>query len=159
MKSSIHMIAQAIAAPSSLEFNEDYEKVAHLVRGGESLEGLGQLYRCSVEDIVKWNRLPSAKVRQGQELVVYRPKFASATVGEVTPLPKKNIPLRPTNARDLKELPLSESKIKMLAYKYGFSELNKTGKYHYYQIRRRESLIDVADKFDDVTVDDLLKTK
>lgn len=153
-----HMVAQSIAGPSSMEFNPDFVRVNHIVRAGDSLEGLSRKYQCTVQTIMEWNRLPTSNVRPEQELVIYRPKNMSSKWKDMPSLPTLLRPVQINNLRDLEEeLPMSKADLLMSIRKYGYSQLTRSGKYYYYQIRRRESLADIADKFADVTIEDLMK--
>jgi len=43
----------------------------HTVKSGETLYAIAQIYKVTVDEIVKWNNLPSTNVYVGQVLVIY----------------------------------------------------------------------------------------
>lgn len=46
-------------------------KIRHTVKAGETLFAISQMYLVTIDDLVKWNSLPSAQVYIGQVLVIY----------------------------------------------------------------------------------------
>lgn len=46
-------------------------KIRHTVKAGETLLAISQMYLVTIDDLVKWNSLPSAQVYIGQVLVIY----------------------------------------------------------------------------------------
>jgi membrane-bound lytic murein transglycosylase D len=63
------------------------EKGYHQVRTGENLGLIAQKYKCSVEDIKKWNNLNNNTIQPGQKILVYEPKQDK----EIATSPAKNI--------------------------------------------------------------------
>jgi membrane-bound lytic murein transglycosylase D len=62
------------------------EKGYHQVRAGENLGLIAQKYKCSVEDIKKWNNLNNNTIQPGQKILVYEPKQDE----EIATSPAKN---------------------------------------------------------------------
>lgn len=46
-------------------------RIVHVVKRGETLSSIAPLYSVSVPQILKWNRLTSADVTEGSQLVIY----------------------------------------------------------------------------------------
>lgn len=51
---------------SAVEPNSEY----HIVKAGETLYGIGRMYKVSVDQIMKWNNLTSSALNVGQKLLV-----------------------------------------------------------------------------------------
>jgi membrane-bound lytic murein transglycosylase D len=49
----------------------ELKTIRHTVKAGETLYAISQAYKVSVDEIVKWNNLPSPQVYVGQVLVIY----------------------------------------------------------------------------------------
>jgi len=56
---------------------DDKFRSTYVVAKGDRIENLANLFKCSVEDIVKWNNLSSTQVFVNQELIVYLPSELS----------------------------------------------------------------------------------
>lgn len=46
-------------------------RIVHVVKRGETLSSIAPLYSVSVPQILKWNRLSSAEITEGSQLVIY----------------------------------------------------------------------------------------
>lgn len=55
----------------------DKFRSTYVVAKGDKIENLANLFKCTVEDIVKWNDLSSTQVFVNQELIVYLPSELS----------------------------------------------------------------------------------
>ncbi len=51
----------------------------YIVQKGEPLDYIASLLKCKKEDLIRWNKLRSASVFNGQELIVYLPKQSMNT--------------------------------------------------------------------------------
>ena len=47
------------------------EKIIHIVEKGEYFHKIALHYRCTIEEIIKWNNLEDRRIHTGQELVIY----------------------------------------------------------------------------------------
>ncbi len=47
------------------------EKVIHIVEKGEYFHKIALHYRCTIEDIIKWNNINDRKIYTGQELIIF----------------------------------------------------------------------------------------
>ncbi|MEM1323677.1 MAG: transglycosylase SLT domain-containing protein [Bacteroidota bacterium] len=152
-----HIVSTPIPGPRSVMDDENFVKASYIVQPEETLEQIAEKYDCTPYDILQWNRMTQTALSPGQRLLLYRPKLDRKTLELLAPLPQQRIQLEGPQARALGYLPANNSKIRDISRKYGFSRMGKSGKYVYYQIRRRESLLEVADKFADVSLEDILK--
>jgi beta-N-acetylhexosaminidase len=71
--------------------------VVHLVKEGESLSQIAELYGVPVVELVQWNSLESAQIQAGAKLLVYLPGADSAVSGAPvqTAAPKTESPPQP----------------------------------------------------------------
>ncbi len=53
------------------ESNKDLIKIYHRVEYGDFLHKIAILYKCTIEDILAWNRLDLSNLKEGQELILY----------------------------------------------------------------------------------------
>lgn len=59
----------------------------HKVKRGESLGVIARKYRCSVNDLKRWNRLRSTNIQIGQRLIVRPESFEQVTYAQAKPKP------------------------------------------------------------------------
>ena len=109
---------QNIASPP-----QDITNVVHVVKNGESLGVIAQKYRCSIDQIIKWNNLSGNSISIGQKL-----KILSSVKQDIT---------------DIKQSPVKSKPSKTTS---GVPQ-----KFNYYIIQSGDNLWDIAAKFD-VTV-------
>ncbi len=53
---------------------EDSVKIVHIVQKGEYFHKIALTYLCTIDQIVRWNNLPSKNLHPGQKLIIYKPK-------------------------------------------------------------------------------------
>ena len=63
----------------------------HIVKPGETLNGLAKQYSTTVKDLIEWNGMANAEVRVGDEIRVQRP----ANVNPPPPTPQQQAPAKP----------------------------------------------------------------
>ena len=69
--------SKATAAPTSKPTDiSNRDKNYHIVKNGENLGLIAKKYKCSVNDLKKWNDLKKNTIQPKQKLVVYEPKAA-----------------------------------------------------------------------------------
>jgi membrane-bound lytic murein transglycosylase D len=104
----------------------------HVVKSGESLGKIAAKYGCSVNDLMKWNALSSGNILVGQKLKMSEPEnYIASTKGsssKSTSVPKK------TN-----------------------SGKSSHQKYIIYTVKSGDTLWEIAEKYDGVTVADIKK--
>lgn len=114
------------------------KKQTHTVRKGETLYRIADRYDVSVNDLKRWNRLRSATVRKGQELVI---------VKEV----------KVTETR-MVEVAASRTEPKHVAEKEKPSVAKtKKIKPRYHQVQAGDTLWSIAERYDGVSVERLKK--
>ena len=100
----------------SVVYQTKIVRTLHMVNKGETLANIADKYACSLTDLKKWNRLRTAVVRPGRELIVYstvRAKVDSLPTVEVS----KNVTLAATKpATVMAEVPAPAPKVKYAVY-------------------------------------------
>jgi membrane-bound lytic murein transglycosylase D len=54
-------------------------QTVHTVKSGETLVKIAQQYKCTVNDLKRWNNLQSTTIKVGQKLKVYPPENQNVT--------------------------------------------------------------------------------
>ena len=55
-------------------WKEKYIRQTYVVKKGESLKKIAKNLKCTVHQIIAWNRVPSTELKEGQKLLIYQPK-------------------------------------------------------------------------------------
>ncbi len=130
----------------------------YIVRDGDDIVSVARIFNCKPENIRSWNQLASSILHSGQHLVLFeRVAFHKK--------PRHYVALDPIQSEQAKSVqPIYTEKVK-LAYKHSKprpksndpNSKEQSGDYIYYSIRRGESINDIADKFEGVTIEDILE--
>jgi membrane-bound lytic murein transglycosylase D len=100
----------------------------HVVRNGEFLGSIANKYNVSVAQIMEWNGLRNTNIKTGQKLTVHRPaKPTSASTKTATPA----------------TTPVTSTKV------------SSNGEYRYHTVVAGDTLWDIANKYQGVTVNQL----
>jgi membrane-bound lytic murein transglycosylase D len=100
----------------------------HVVRRGETLGVIAGKYRVSVDQLRQWNRISGTTIYAGQNLIVRQPENFTAQLQSVTPDPQ--------------EMAVDEE---------------ETDSYIWYIVQQGDTLYDIAEKHEDLTIEDLKK--
>ncbi len=150
------MISSSIPAPSSPEFRADYIKTSYTVKSGDYLSALAGTFGCSEKEIVEWNNLKSIRLQPNQSLTFYLPNSRDKhLLTSVPSIPKKQIRLLKS-----KQIPLDARMIEPVSFtprNRNFSKPKKKEKFIYYQVRRRETLAEIASKFPGISPKDIMR--
>jgi membrane-bound lytic murein transglycosylase D len=121
----------------------DMIRSSYEVQKGESVEYIAKLLRCSVDDIVEWNKLPAASIFNGQELIVYFPKekFSDRIVAAIPKAEIEEIILESTINKDL------------VAEKKELEESNIL----YHSIQKGETLGKISTYYPNVTLSEIIR--
>ncbi len=143
---SIPAPIQPARAPKDRKGLENYLKTSFTVQKGDNIDKLAKLFNCSVYNIRTWNNLNSFYIREGQELIIYKPKPYKEPMGVAEKIPFANSPKLPEVDRsdDLKALKLEEL-------------LLDKENYIYYKVENETSLIELEAKFEGLKVRKLAK--
>ena len=146
-----------VSAPNSYIIpSENFKRAVYLAQGDEKLEDLSQHLNCTIRDLKKWNRLNNNKLIRGQRIYFYSPKISGVDLLPV-PLPLAGILAMPLTERVLPERSYNSSKIRSHSKNDHFTKKSKEGKYIYYQVKRRETLVDIVKKFPSISLQELME--
>ncbi len=131
--------------------NDDYVHSTYTIRASNRIEDLAEVFGCSIHQLRAWNKLkPEQQVVEGQNLIIYHPR-------EIHSLPSVEV----TKVKEIERLPtlLLEREVHPLpapTYTTANGHVLRKGKFVYYTLNKHETLFDIAAKFTDVTVRDLM---
>ena len=132
-----------------------YFKSIYVVEKNESIEDLAKLFHCSAENLLAWNNMSTMNITPGKELNIYLPKeMKRLKLGE-----------RIMNTEDGEDEEIAEMDLSANAKTDNISTSNSNiektkkakKKYLYYQIKRNETLSEIAEKYSGVSLRDLLR--
>ena len=123
-----------------------YFKSIYTVMEGDSLDFLGHLFNCEKQHLMMWNQLTNTTLMPGQELMIYYPskivRYRPQQKTDLTFLP--SLPLAEVNSRTPKR---NSQNQKIEAQPQSFI---------YHRLKRYESLKEVAEKYEGVTVTEIM---
>jgi membrane-bound lytic murein transglycosylase D len=133
-----------------------YVSHRYTVEEGDRLTTLATTFNCTEEDIINWNRLRSPQLLPGQHLMIYLPPRRSWQMAPSPTLPSlDNWTVAESNHKP-SNLPVDMTTLKNRYYQTMEQLLEKDKRYVYYQLRRRESLMDVMRKFPNTSIPKIL---
>jgi len=152
------VVGERILAPRKKAFApENSISLFHTVEQGENIQSLAQIFSCNESDIKKWNRLTSSQLRQGQRILIFISKDVTKSIALIEPLPLVKGELssiQATKELEWKPIPLPTTNTKKSKKK---RRKRKRTKYVYHKIKRGESLMNIAAKYQGVSVNDLIQ--
>ncbi len=103
--------------------------IVYRVKSGDVLGKIAQRYHCRVSQIKDWNNLYSDRLKIGQKLYIYaKPSYAAQNKKKAEVHAEKTAP-----------------------------KTSSDGKYVYYTIKEGDNLWDIANKYDGVSIDQIMK--
>lgn len=167
------------------EIKKAQERNIHIVRSGENLGLIAQKYRCSVRSLKSWNNLRSNTIYPGQKLVVYAPGASASSSSskskskDISELEKgqhvvqngENLGIIAQkyncSVNDLKSWNNLKGntihpKQKLIVYEPKkvvavASTSSQSNEYVYHTVRKGDTLWDIANLYDGVSVDQIKK--
>jgi len=151
------LVSQQVFGPRHIAMNENFRKLMYIAHGDESLELLADRFNCSIDNIKEWNNMRSPRLWRGQRLVFFVPKVSGVDLFPV-PLPERPNYAKPRQAPSYNQL-FAPHQLQQLKSKQVISakDSKEASSYLYYQLRRRETLSDIANRYDNVSLKQLLK--
>ncbi|MFT4665782.1 MAG: membrane-bound lytic murein transglycosylase D [Polaribacter sp.] len=151
------MIASRVEAPANFN-KEEVLLISHDVRPGETIDEIAAQYNHSIDDVRKWNKLKNPDLRPGQRIMLFIQKTPTDF-------------LKYQQIEDLDPLRLEHFQYENYKYSIisGFiPQIEDPGKYAhikphnqkdfvFYRLKRRETLMDVLQKFPEVTMEELME--
>ncbi len=138
--------------------NDHFFKSKYVVGEGEDIYQVARIFKCNAHNIKAWNGLYTMYVRPGQELTIYQP-YVSADYGDpVISTPKKvvkpKVVLKKYNTVSIPGPSLNKVDTEQKARRTLTSLTSESFLYH--RLTKGQSLIEVANKFPGVTLEDIL---
>lgn len=171
----------AVVDTSAYLPDEYYFSSTYKVAEGDKLSELGTIFKCSRHSLRAWNNLTSDRLKKGEELTVWFPKELvhflpqEADVVALPAIMQGEAALEKQAFREEREIP---GKLKMKSLKTikplsgqaksqngkntakkappTNAEKNQDPGFIYYQLQRNESLLDVAEQFPGVTLQNIM---
>jgi membrane-bound lytic murein transglycosylase D len=143
--------------PKTIVFSEDYDssdkylKTVYTVMADDNLEKIAEWMNCSTHQIKLWNNLSGNKLSKDKELVLYLPdngqrqEIEARTVAALLALPAIKVNALVTSDQSSQE--------KFLPFNYTSPQKVE---YEYHLIRPGESLWDIAQLYEGMTIKDLM---
>lgn len=127
------------------DVSSNYIKSIYIVRKGETIEQIAKALKCSVHQLKAWNKLKSTTLLPGQQLTVYYPKelkrFREDELRPIAALPMPAMDLLAAPAGSVSNLSADEAFL--------------LDRFVHYTVRRRERLLDIAERIPGVTLQEL----
>ena len=128
-------LQMAVKAENERTLVTTQEKKYVKVRRGQTLSTIASANRCTVSELKKWNRLRSSRIQVGQRLAIYHDVKKPAPARE-------QIASKETNSEDSSAKKETKSG-------------EKISDYIYYTVQPGDTLWNIAQKYEGVTVDEL----
>lgn len=142
-------------------------KKTHVVKSGEYLSGIANKYNCTLSEVKNWNRLKSTTIYPGQKIVVYVTvkqkvelvKVASAKAAD-SQAPGQPVLLTSSNDSVTTQKVHKSQPTTVLATTKTSTEKSSSEKvkYIYHVIQPGDTLWDIAQRYEGVTVKQLKET-
>jgi membrane-bound lytic murein transglycosylase D len=144
------------------EDDKSYKTIAYTVKKSDNLGAIAEWFHCNVKDIRRWNNLNGNYIDVNDELLIYvhtndykkfvRFNYLSTNIKDE--LSGKIITQEEANAADV--VKKEKEKTPLIDKINPVKVLSKKDCYQTYKIKEGENLWTIAQKYDDVTVQDLM---
>jgi LysM repeat protein len=137
-----------IAAPKFKDnYSNELVRTAYVVKMGETLEVLAQLFNCTADQIKNWNNLNGSELTIGQEIVILHRRDMSLSHQSLLLAPVASLPVMVRNSVNSKAHPVEDGK----------KNLVKEDAFVTYVVDKPQTLFDIAIKIPGVSVDEILR--
>ena len=165
-----HMVSVPIPAPVE-NWEENYFQTSYIVEPNDQIQDIANHFGCTIQNIQLWNGFRHEYLTRGQKLNIYVPKplnkFDYYLINNIHSLKMKEVKSTSTNNSIIKEQSVEKFSPKKSvktavvkrnrsALKYNSSKANKEESYIYYLVRRNEPLVEIADRFSGIDVEDII---
>lgn len=133
-----------VYASQSQDDSENYFTSTYIAAAGDNLYSLGRTFNCSPYSLMAWNNLSSPFLTSGQEIKLYQ--YINQT--------QFNTTREPIHIDPMPRKPAAQLKIKN-SIDFSFSDEDES--HFLYQIKRGESLLDIAERFPGNSLAELMK--
>lgn len=128
-----------------------YEKgwKTHSVKRGESLGSISNKYNVSLSEIKSWNKIKGSTIYPGQKLKIQTTVKKTVTVADESASASNETDNKETSAVS------EEASSEKLEKEVAEATKPKTTEYKYYTVRPGDTLWDIANKYDGVSIDQI----
>jgi len=154
-----------IPAPVFIDYSENKNTTAHTVFAGETYESIAAYYGVTTADLKIWNQRSGYNLNPGRELQVYTPKMVSSpkfsklasieTLSISSVISKKPNTIVKSKKQASRTVKKEKQALPQLKYLPAKSVL-RDNEYLYYLIGKDETLHEIAEKFNGVSMSDIL---
>lgn len=138
--------------------NSDIITENYRVQSGEELNTIAKKYNCKTTDLMSWNNLNSSTVRPGQNLVIFIPKRPTSLIQYQAIKSIKSLKYEAksdwTNTLVMPKLEIPQ--IENIG-KYASIQPKNKGKFIFHKIKKRESILDIANNYPGISINDLIE--
>jgi len=157
-----------IPAPVMIDYSEGKNTSVHTVFAGETYESIAAYYGVTVADLKTWNQRSYYNLQPGKELRIYTPKLVSSPkfnlLNPVATLSVRPVISKKPNIIVKKKKSSRPSSATVQAEKQALPQLKflppksvlRDNEYLYYLIGKNETLHEIAEKFNGVSMSDIL---
>jgi len=119
----------------------------HKVKKGESLGRIAQKYRCTVNDLKRWNRLKSTNIQIGQRLIVRPESVMEVNLAAKKPTPQVAPVAKNVQAPEGETLAHNEHKSDSVIMESPVQKTSVKIENRYHKVKNGESLGRIANKY------------
>ncbi len=154
-----------IPAPVMIDYSLNKNTSVHTVFAGETYESIAAYYGVTTADLKTWNKQAGYNLTPGKELKVYTPMLAkNAKFNKLSPLPTISIGAVNSKQSDTfisakkpAKRAIKKEKVALPQLRYLPSKsVLRDNEYLYYLIGKHETLYEIAEKFNGVSMSDIL---
>ena len=137
----------SLAAPR--DKNADYfvpddvkgkSKISYKVKSGDTVGGIAARYKVRTSDLVYWNNIKKNRIKAGQYLAIYVPEREKAKQEKVA-----------AKSEETKQAGVAEPKVSTVV------STENQGEFEYYTVQKGDNIWLIAQKFDGVSSDDIIR--
>ncbi|MCB9034770.1 MAG: transglycosylase SLT domain-containing protein [Chitinophagales bacterium] len=142
------------------ENDDNYQVIVYTVKSGDNLGFIAEWFHCKVKDIKRWNNINGTFIDVNQELIIYIHKNDYNSFAKFNYLSnrlKSIISAKMITTEEKEALQTSKEQNDSISVLNPKKYIKAKTCYEYYAIKAGENLWLIAQKYDDVTVQDLKK--
>jgi len=158
--------SKPIPAPVAIDWAKNNNKSTYTVFQGDTYETIAAYYGVATADVKTWNQRQGYQLKPGRELTIYTPKLKTSQLfSPLTMLPAlvpqmvtSNVPPRfKLSKKSNATVAAKKTKRVMPKLKYlPAKSMVRNDEYLFYLITQNETLHEIAEKFNGVTMNDIL---
>ncbi len=151
------LVASRVPAPDHIN-RDDVALISHEVEAGEDLQHIADLYNCSTDDLIQWNKLTTSQLNAGQRLMLFLEKRPTEQLKYQQIENLGSLEKRSLNQPEAQySIPAGLIPQVSAPGKFGTAQPDGQNEYVFYRLKKRETLMDVVAKHPDVTLEQLME--